>query len=318
MIDISIVIPVYNEENYIIRCLESIKNADFNSLNYEVLIVDGGSTDNSLKIINEFITNNQNFKVLTNKIKTTPSSLNLALKYTTGRYICRLDAHSSFPYDYFTKLYIIAEKFGSDNVGGVAITSTISTSYFAKSICTALSSIVSVGNSDFRLGVDNIKEVDTVPFGFFRKNVFEKFGTFNENLIRNQDIEFNKRIKRGGGLILLSPDVNFTYYCRTNVIDFLSNQFDNGFWNIRTCYLTKSFSSLALRHFVPLIFVMSLLISAFFSFKISLFLSIFHFLVILISYYSFPCKLNVGPAIVTVLMHYSYGIGSFCSLFKFK
>ena len=102
--------------------------------------------------------------------------------------------------------------------------------------------------------------MDTVPFGCWRREVFDRYGLFNERLTRNQDIELNKRILRGGGKIYLVPDTYCTYYARETFDKLFQNNFSNGKWNILTVYYTREMGSLSLRHFVPLLFLLSLIV----------------------------------------------------------
>ena len=102
--------------------------------------------------------------------------------------------------------------------------------------------------------MSEITEVDTVPFGCYRKEVFTKYGLYNTKLVRNQDIELNKRIKRGGGKIYLIPDTYCVYYAREKYREIIKNNYLNGKWSILTVYITKTFNSLSVRHFVPMIF----------------------------------------------------------------
>jgi hypothetical protein len=143
-------------------------------------------------------------------------------------------------------------------VGCVCRTEVMRKTPVAESIREALAHPFGVGNSLFRTGISQVTEVDTVPFGCFKKDVFIRFGLFDERLIRNQDIELNKRIKKGGGRIFLIPDVFCTYFARDTYADFMKSNYSNGFWNILTVYLTGSIGSLSVRHFVPLAFTLSL------------------------------------------------------------
>ena len=108
-------------------------------------------------------------------------------------------------------------------------------------------------------GDDEEQEVDTVPFGCWRREVFEKYGLYDVRLVRNQDIELNKRIKRGGGKIYILPDTYCTYLARETWKALAKNNYGNGKWNILTVWYTKMFSSLSIRHFIPLLFVLSLI-----------------------------------------------------------
>ena len=182
-----------------------------------------------------------------------------------------------------------------------------------------LSNRFGVGNSTFRLGVDKVIEVDTVPFGCWKKDVFNKYGFYDERLIRNQDIELNKRIVRGGGHIFIVPDTYCTYLARETFDGLAKNNFGNGKWNILTVYYTKQFKSLSVRHFIPLLFLLSLIVPsilACFYFPIGI-ISLISLLlyIFLISIISLSlalkkklCFLYLMKAFV--ILHMSYGWGS--------
>ena len=123
-----------------------------------------------------------------------------------------------------------------------------------------LSNKFGVGNSVFRTGIDRIMEVDTVPFGCWRREVFDKYGYYDTRLVRNQDIELNKRIIRGGGKIYIVPDTYCTYLARETFEALAKNNYGNGKWNILTVFYTRQFDSQTVRHFEPLFFLLSLLL----------------------------------------------------------
>jgi len=182
-----------------------------------------------------------------------------------------------------------------------------------------------IGNSYFRIGIKKVKEVDTVPFGCFRKDVFERFGNYDTRLNRNQDIELNKRIIRGGGKIFLIPGTYCTYLVRETINSFILNNFENGKWNVMTVYYTKTFSSLSIRHFIPIIFLLSLITPMLLALVkpiflvvtgISLFIYISIILMISLSL-SVRKKMNLFYLLlVFVSLHISYGVGSLVGIFK--
>ncbi|MEM2525999.1 MAG: hypothetical protein QXI49_07415 [Candidatus Methanomethylicaceae archaeon] len=124
------------------------------------------------------------------------------------------------------------QEYNADNVGGILITLPGGSSFITKAIAMVLSYLFGIENSYFKRGINEVKEVDTVPFGCYKREVFSKIGFINENLIRNQDIEFNLRLKRAGGKILLVPDIICYYYARPSLRGFLKQNFENGFWVI--------------------------------------------------------------------------------------
>jgi glycosyltransferase involved in cell wall biosynthesis len=253
MIEISIVVPIYNEEKYIQSCLDSIINSDYDKEKLEVLLVDGGSNDKTVEIIKEYQKKYSFFKLLHNPKKIVPVAMNIGIKNAKGEYIIRLDAHSMYPKDYFKKLIFYHKKLNADNVGGVVITEVKNKNNISNSIKNVLSDRFGVGSA-FRSGVKEIQEVDTVPFGCYKRELFDKVGLYGERLVRNQDIELNKRIKNSGGKIYLIPEIKCTYFARENYKDLAKNNFNNGLWNILTAYYTNTLNSLSLRHFIPLIF----------------------------------------------------------------
>ncbi|MEM5647601.1 hypothetical protein AAHH72_27935 [Bacillus cereus] len=170
----------------------------------------------------------------------------------------RLDAHASYDKYYIQNCIDLLKKYDADNVGGCLETRPSSNTLMAKSIALGLANKFGVGNSLFRT-ISEEREVDTVPFGAFKKEVFKKVGTYNELLVRNQDIELNGRIIKNGGKIILSPKIKCAYYARGTLKGLYDQNYNNGKWNI---YTTKIASyALSIRHFIPLFFVLTILVS---------------------------------------------------------
>jgi len=259
-ISVSVIIPCLNEERYIRGCLDSVLNGDYPVDQLEILVVDGGSNDATRSIVDEYSVKHKQVVLLHNPLKTAPTAMNIGIKQSRGEYIIRLDAHSSYPADYISKLLYWHKKLGADNVGGLFSVEVLNKNPKSLSIRAVLMDKFGVGNSLFRIGVDDVQEVDTVPFGCYHRSIFEKIGLYNEKLTRNQDIELNKRIRKGGGHIYLIPEVAVTYYARENFTALAKNNYGNGYWNILTVLYTKDFSSLGVRHFIPLFFLLSLLL----------------------------------------------------------
>ncbi len=322
MKQISIIIPAYNEEKFIADCLKSVYNQDYPKDKMEVIVVDGHSTDKTAEIVRrEF----PEVILLENPDKIVPISMNMGIKKAKGDYVVRLDAHAEYPTNYISDLIKYAKKYNTDNIGGNWITETKAKTLKSWAIKKALSHKFGVGNSAFRIGATKPQIVDTVPFGCFKRDVFDQFGLYDERLERNQDIEFNKRIKRGGGKILLVPEITCTYFARDTFSGLFNNNYKNGYWNILTVYYTKNFSSLSTRHFVPLVFVLSLILP----FLLALININFFWLSVLSSSIYLLALLWVCFAITWrkpwriiyllpsfFLLHISYGIGSLAGIIK--
>ncbi len=255
---VSVIIPVLNEEKYIVTCIESLFLQDYPSEKMEWIFVDGGSTDKTKEILGEYKKQySELIKVLANPYKTVPYAMNMGIDVANGKYIIRLDAHADYEKNYISKCVHCLKTIDADNVGGVA--ETKSKGAVGNAIAKALSSKFGVGNSSFRTEGKS-GYVDTVPFGAFRKEIFSKVGQYDTRLTRNQDNELNYRIRKNGGKVYMSDEIRFSYYCRDNIKALSDMAMKNGKWNVITMKLCPG--SMGLRHFIPLVFVLSLVLLA--------------------------------------------------------
>ena len=316
---LSVICPIYNEAKYIDVCVQSILLQDYPKQQLEVLFVDGMSKDGTRDIVNNYSKQYPFIRLLNNEKRIVPVAMNIGIKASIGDIVMRLDAHAQYPPNYFSVLVKELVRLRADNVGVACKTDVLNKTSKTLAIREVLSNRFGVGNSTFRLGVDKVIEVDTVPFGCWKKDVFNKYGFYDERLIRNQDIELNKRIVRGGGHIFIVPDTYCTYLARETFDGLAKNNFRNGKWNILTVYYTKQFKSLSVRHFIPLLFLLSLIVPsilACFYFPIGI-ISLISLLlyIFLISIISLSlalkkklCFLYLMKAFV--ILHMSYGWGS--------
>jgi GT2 family glycosyltransferase len=188
-----------------------------------------------------------------------------------------------------------------------------------------LSSKFGIGDATYRLGTDKPVLVSTVFGGCYRRDVFERIGLFNEDLISSSDMDFNTRLKRIGGKILLIPDIEvYYYYAETNFSKFIKNNFRNGFWTINPLRFVD-YIPVALRHLVPLFFVLGILSALLLSFVSIYFLwmLLLVFCIYLLAAFYFSFKyIKDGLRYVLILpffffsLHFSYGLGSFVALIK--
>jgi glycosyltransferase involved in cell wall biosynthesis len=322
---VSIIIPTYNEEKYIHECLNSVLDFNYTEGTLEIFVVDGMSEDKTREIVlNEFCVKHPNIKLVDNPKRTAPFAFNTGIKASSGDYIIIIGAHSSYSRDYIKNLTSWHKKLDAANIGGVMQTEVRNKNKTTSAIIKVLSNKFGVGNADFRTGTDKVISVDTVAYGCYKKECFEKYGLFNEKLTRNQDIEFNKRIINGGEKIYLVPDAPCIYFARETFSGIAKNNFQNGLWNILTVFFTKDFSSLSLRHFIPLAFVLAVLlpiIAAIFWWPIVL-LSLSALLAYFALIFIISLKLNDKTTSLFHLissfavLHFSYGIGSLIGIIK--
>lgn len=320
---LSVIIPCRNEEKFISKCLDFVVASDYPKSKLEVLVVDGMSKDKTREIITRYSKKYFFIKLLDNPKKYTPSALNIGIKSARGKIIIRMDAHATYAKDYISKSLKYLKEYKADNVGGVIKTIPRGNNLFSSAITLVLAHPFGAGDAYYITGSKKPRWTDTVFGGCYRKEIFKKIGLYNENLIRSQDIEFNLRLRRAGGKILLAPDIVSYYYPRTNLWEFSVHNFINGFWSIYPFKFTKKL--LRLRHYIPLVFVsgligtgilgiFSLIFFRLFLFIISLYLIVNIYFSLKIAYNKKDLRYLFLLPIVFGSRHIGYGLGSVWAL----
>ena len=173
---VTIVIPVLNEAKIIEDCLNSVICQEYPKELMEILVVDGMSNDGTRDIVNRMKEKDARIFLLDNSKKHVPSALNIGIRKARGSIIVRMDSHSVYTPHYVSTLVEKMVELDAWNVGGVLITTPANDSVKCLAIATCLSHPFGVGSSLFRIGSTSIVETDTVPFGCFKKSLFEKKG----------------------------------------------------------------------------------------------------------------------------------------------
>jgi glycosyltransferase involved in cell wall biosynthesis len=254
---LSVIIPIRNERRFVAACLDSVLKQLDTLPEYEVLCVDGASTDGTREILEEYALENPCIRIMDNPGKIVPTAMNRGIREAKGDIIIRLDCHAEYSENYIRGCREALERTGADNVGGYISIAAAEDTAVGRAVAAASAAPFGTGGAAYRSGGDE-REVDSVPFGCFRRDVFTRFGMFDERLVRNQDIELNSRIRRGGGKVMITPNVWVKYYTRSTFRGIRQQAFNNGLWNPYTLYLTGG--SLRVRHLIPLGFILSLLI----------------------------------------------------------
>ncbi len=254
---VSVIMPVRNEAIFIEQAIRSILDNDYPADKMELIVVDGMSDDGTRQIVEKLSAQDSRIKLIDNPEKIVPFAMNRAIDIAKGEYIIRVDAHSEYSSDYIKSAVEVLERTGAGCVGGYMETLAGADTLVAKAISLATSSKFGVGGSKFRTGGNEELEVDTVPFGCFRKEVFEKAGKYNVKLVRNQDIELSTRIRKAGFRIIISPAIKLKYYNRATFKSLRGQSFSNGKWNAYTLYLIGG--GLRPRHLIPAVFVLGLI-----------------------------------------------------------
>jgi hypothetical protein len=252
---VSVIVPCRNEARHVVACLDSLR-AGYPADRLEVLVADGRSDDGTREIVEAYARRVPGVRLIDNPRRIVPAGLNLALAEARGEIIVRADAHCRFPAGYVAGLVGWLVRSGADNVGAACRTRAAGPSAVAQAIALALAHPFGVGGARFRLGTRVARRVDTVPFGCFRREVFARVGTFDEELVRDQDDEFNHRLLRSGGAVLLVPGLEVEYEVRASWRQAARMYWQYGLF--KPLVVRKTGRVMTLRQLVPPVFVVVL------------------------------------------------------------
>ncbi len=318
---ITVIVPIRNEAKYIARCLDALLNAHYPPDKVEILVVDGMSDDGTREIVSSYAAQNPRLKLLDNPKRIVPTALNRGIRAARGEIIARVDGHAVVDENYLWRCVQKMMQTDAECVGGPI--NTVGETWRARTIALAQSSPLGVGTAAFRYAQDE-REVDTLAFGAYRAELFRKIGMFDEELVRNQDDEFNFRLVRNGGTIWMSPKIRSTYFSRASLRGLWKQYFEYGFWTVRV--IQKHGRPASWRHLVPVTFVLALGSSLLTSLVIPPHL---WFLLVLVPYVLALVGVSMllgarqgwkyvpllPPAFAT--MHLAYGLGFLRGLFQF-
>ncbi len=308
---ISVICPTLNEEEYIEEIIKFFISSE--PKEKELLIIDGGSNDQTREIVDKWASNYPNISLFDNANKFVPYALNIGVKKSTGDPIIRLDAHTEYASDYFEKILETFSKTNADIVGGPM--RAIGRTAFQKAVAYCTSTRFGIGGSKIH---DNVYsgESDHVYLGAWNRKLFDEIGFFDEKLKRNQDDEFHYRARSLGKKIYLNTEIKSYYYPRSSFKKLIKQYFQYGLY--KPLVLKKIKSEAKLRHIIPPIFVMYLL-------TLPIAIKLVFYLIPLIIYlivgfiYSMINKMSMLEKFTTLmvyfLLHISYGIGFITGIF---
>ena len=320
---VSILIPIRDEAAYIARCLAAVLAQDYPPACMEILVADGMSEDGTCEVLGSFQEQDGRIQIFDNPGRIVPTGLNILIPKAKGDILIRVDGHCVIAPDYVSSCVKHLWEDDVDGVGGPM--NSIGEDRGSQAIALAMSSKFGVGGSSFRTETGETKLVDTVPFPAYTREIIQKVGLYDEELVRNQDDEYNYRIRKSGGKILLAEDVQSTYYSRGSLRKLWKQYFQYGFYKVRV--LQKHPRQMRPRQFVPLLFVLSLIAS-------TIFMLVFPWGgILLLSLIGLYIAANLVASIVTArkkgwyavwrlpfafsVIHLSYGFGFLWGLLKF-
>lgn len=321
---VSIIMPVRNEGAYIERSLGAVLGQDYPSERIEVLVVDGMSTDGTREVVRARQVSYSHLRLIDNPRHIVPPGLNIGIGQARGDIIVRVDGHCEIAPDYVSRCveHLLAD--GVEAVGGPI--ETIGETDEAQAIALAMSSWFGVGGSAFRTVKDRPALVETVAFPAYRRETLERLGPFDEQLVRNQDDEYNYRLLKSGGHILLSPDIRSRYYSRSSLPKLWRQYYQYGYWKVRV--MQKHPRQMRWRQFAPPAFVASIIGSSI----LGLFFRPFRWLGALVAglylaanlLASFSLGREYGwrhiPRLLIIhpILHLSYGLGFLAGLLNYS
>lgn len=253
---VTVIMPIRNEADFIARSLGAVATQDYPADRMEILVADGMSTDDTRRIV-EDTARSAKFPIviIDNHGKIVPTGWNAALKAAKGEIIVRVDGHTIIAPNYVSACVAALERTGADNVGGRM--DAVGESDWAKAIALATSSPFGVGGARFHYATGE-EYVDTVYMGAWRRETFDKIGGFDEQMVRNQDDEFNYRLRAAGGKILLSDTIQSTYYNRASLSKLWKQYYQYGYYKVLV--LQKHPRQMSPRQFIPPLFVAGLVV----------------------------------------------------------
>lgn len=264
MKEVAVIIPTLNEEKFIAQCLDSVVGQSYPFDKMDVMVVDGGSTDKTKEIVNQYHKKYENIRLLNNPGRIQSIAFNIGVKESTAPYIIRLDAHALYKPFYIEGCIegLIGDS-KRGNVGGQWDIKPQDNNIWAKTNAILNYSKFGIGGASYRIGA-KAGNVDTVPFGSFPRTLIEKVGGMREDLPRGEDNEFNSRIRKAGYDIYFDPRIECVYYARPSLRASCKQMYANGESIGHLFYVDRK--SIGLRHLIPFFFVAGIIVGTVTSF----------------------------------------------------
>lgn len=257
---ISVVIPCYNEAAHITELLDALRDQTLRPS--EIVVADCHSSDATLELIGTYPHRSRlpPVRIVPCELRSTPLALNRAIETTRAEVIVRLDGHSRPDRDYIKQCMQVLGAGRAGVVGGIWQIEPGAPTRSAAAIALAAAHPFGAGDALYRTGqrLRSARDVDTVPFGCFRRSLWQSLGGFDEHFLGNQDYEFNYRVRQAGWPVILEPTIRATYVARPTVRALARQYFRYGWWKAET--LKRHPRSLRWRQAVPAAFVGALLL----------------------------------------------------------
>lgn len=259
-VPVTVIIPVLNEVGHLEYALESLFQNGYDLDLLEFILIDGGSTDGTLDLLNEIQkTIDVNLVILHNPQGRTPFGLNIGILAAKNEVIVRADAHAIYQKEYISRSVSALVSGLGDNVGGRIIAKE-STSIFSCALARVLNTPFGNGGASYRR--DSIpKLVDTVWCGCWYKQTLLAVGMFDQNWATNQDAELNARLIESGRRVYCDPRIKAELTVRNTYRDMIKQYYSYGKGRYKT--LKRHPKMLKVRQILPILFVLGFIALAF-------------------------------------------------------
>ncbi|MBX3625505.1 MAG: glycosyltransferase family 2 protein [Rhizobacter sp.] len=258
---VSVIVPCRNERRYIERfCAGVLAQQLPPGWQLQLVIADGDSDDGTRELLQQLNARDPRIAWIANPARIVSPGLNAALKVAEGEIIVRMDVHTDYAPDYIAQCLALHAETGADNVGGPwRAVPDAEAGPMQHAVAAAFQSRWVAGGALSRQ-LDFDGWVDTVYLGSWPRKTFERFGGFDEQLVRNQDDEHNLRITKGGGKVWQSSRIRSTYRPRATLSQVFRQYLQYGYW--KPFVMKKHGQAASLRHLVPSLFVAALAVLA--------------------------------------------------------
>ncbi|HKO62552.1 MAG TPA: glycosyltransferase family 2 protein [Pyrinomonadaceae bacterium] len=260
---VSVIVPCYNEERFIGQTLGNLI-AQYPSHIYEIIVVDGMSEDSTRDVVESFQKLHPDvvIRLVLNPDRSIPKSLNLGIEQATGEMIARMDAHAVPSRGYIRRCVEVLSTGNVEVVGMPCLVQAGANTTTARAIALAVSHPFGIGDARYRLGAGKNQQeaVDTVAFACFRRTLWERLGGYDENLLTNEDYDFNYRVRLQGDRVILDRTEHCNYFARESLSKLSAQYRRYGKWKARMIKLHPR--SVRVRHLVAPIFVASIILLA--------------------------------------------------------
>lgn len=322
---VSIGTLAYNEENTLPLLLDDLRNLDYPHDKIEILLVDSMSTDGTRRIMEDFATEDNGFyqvRIFENPDKVIPCGLNVMLDNYIGDAMVRIDAHARVPRDFITKGVDTLQRTGEMVCGGPRPNLSEKDTSWARTLLLAEQSMFGSSIAGYRRQqVEGY--VSTIFHGLYRREVYDKVGKYNKNLLRSEDNDMSQRIRAAGFRLYYTPEITSYQMVRNTLPRMLKQKYQNGYWVGKTMGINPHcFSTF---HFVPLLFVWGIVLTtvlALLGFPLLSLLMWGAYLTLMVIFtitgmigqpFSFS---NLLLPVIFLLMHVCYGVGTTVGLIE--